>query len=388
MGCFPSKEGLGTDSHALDPTQIDMHEELHVREIGNSHIKNFITANRINSSSHPKMNLQGIDVSVETKRMTWKSRLLSAVRFKRNIQGEDGEDEIPSCSSRGIPLSFLQEFIEKNCGGRKVIRTLSTDEVKKRFVDLYTKESELSYVEKLISEGREELVCSPSWVIVYDFTDPFLDVVDALLLFFSQPSNTQMEPMLFFDIFCQSQNSEFKTEKTRNTYVTERFSSIHVLSVVSNCENDCEIVEEFAIGALSSKITGKRYEIVITEQGKLNLFRDLNTDIGRIQQLVSKIDSAALEKKFHLSSSDPSPHVSPPLISSSSSSALSSSPSLLAKLPSNTISTVHIFRAKLSNFLRNGFHSQYDVYIANILENFFIRVLNDHIRQLENEGNS
>ena len=71
---------------SVDSAQIDIHEEVHVRAIGNSHARNFITDNQIVSADAVRNDLVRRDSTIGRYK-GWKAKLSSLMSLQRANDG-------------------------------------------------------------------------------------------------------------------------------------------------------------------------------------------------------------------------------------------------------------------------------------------------------------
>jgi hypothetical protein len=145
---------------------------------------------------------------------------MSVDPFSRNTEFRDlSVDSVSTVADDfpllGVNLSYLTLFIEE-CGGKDALALMTTTDVCEEFVKPRTLKPQCPMRAMVDSS----MTGTASWFISHAWKFKFLDVVEAITLFFN--NRTEENPVIWFDLFC---NYQHDTQSRPFEWWTNTFSN-------------------------------------------------------------------------------------------------------------------------------------------------------------------
>ncbi|KAJ3030004.1 Kinesin light chain 3 [Rhizophlyctis rosea] len=160
----------------------------------------------------------------------------------------------------GVQLSFLDTFIDE-CGGRQKLEGLTTGQICDSFVKPRTKPS-TSLCDQLFASTSPQ-VKRANWFISHCWQYLFLDVVDALKLFFT--THTE-DVVVWFDLFSLPQHGRNKIEADwlRTAFTTAIGNIKNVLMILTPWNNPVTLTRAWCVYELyACSVTGSNFNIAL-----------------------------------------------------------------------------------------------------------------------------
>ena len=236
----------------------------------------------------------------------------------RNTNGTDPTMSNETFPEDGIRLSYLTEFIEKECGGRDKIRDMTTQDICEQFIKPRTKEQGISYVEylKAIDHQNEErrrnqgtttqsgvagerlvdqapitkMVGKAEVFISHAWKYRFIDVIDALHDHFRDKPDI----ILWFDNF--TINQHYTQQKKFNWWSTTFKDAIqnfgHTVMVLAPWRCPIPLTRAWCLWELyCTSTTNTKFEVAMSLKEQDDFFNELVNDPNiPIDRMLSSID--------------------------------------------------------------------------------------------------
>ena len=197
----------------------------------------------------------------------------------------------------GVKLSFLNDFILLECGGRENLQNLTTTEVCERFIKPITQTTQSSYCDLLQhlnhpSVGEANVFISHAWKF------QFLDVVDSLSYHFRDRLNSnnsnEDEVIIWIDIFSNNQHKavdlDFNYWATTFMLAIQKFS--HTVMILSPWNDPIPLTRAWCLWELYCTVnTHSKFDIAMTKESYKQFVRDILNDAdGEINKMLATID--------------------------------------------------------------------------------------------------
>ena len=208
----------------------------------------------------------------------------------------------------GLKASFLLQFIERNGGRGKFMKSTCAAVVEKMILP-QTAHLKSSYCELLRRQGKADSVLGPSaYFISHGAGQPFLDVVDCII------SGLEGEPAgsdsyIYLHVFCASQHDLQTAARPKELFATTHPSLIRTIGTVflafNPWDNPSPLGRAWVLLELLHCVkSGGRFEIVLPAKELAKMLNDdLAKDSSRFSRLLKSIPSskgASCERKADL----------------------------------------------------------------------------------------
>ncbi|KAJ3127206.1 Kinesin light chain 3 [Nowakowskiella sp. JEL0407] len=242
-------------------------------------------------------------------------------------------DELISIVKTGVRLSYLKVFIAEN-GGRGVFEGLTTKDVSDRFIFRQTFRSKQSLCEQLAANRKGHYVGDSNWFISHAWQYKFLDLVDAIFLFFNEtpdgvitlnrpenfgkrpekrrsmnpcicgdedsPSRATYEqiplndPILWIDLFSNSQH--FAPDRSSQWWATTFYNAINqihqTLVVMLPWDDPVILTRAWCIYEIYvSTVTNSRFEVTMTESENQRFLTTMRDDPLKFFNILARVKS-------------------------------------------------------------------------------------------------
>jgi tetratricopeptide (TPR) repeat protein len=205
--------------------------------------------------------------------------------------------ELVPLSTLGIRFSRIDEIYDL-LGGKELLRGRSTRDVQYRLRTI-TVESRQSLCSQLLEESGQELVSEANWFITHAWDYKFLDVMEAIELFFQVEygSDRMNEAVIWFDLFSVTQHGmgsqpfEWWTTVVRNAVKTIG----NMLIILEPWENPVALSRSWCVFEIfTSVVTKCRFEMSMSrkESDRLLDMITRETKVKDLYGLLSKIKTA------------------------------------------------------------------------------------------------
>jgi tetratricopeptide (TPR) repeat protein len=188
------------------------------------------------------------------------------------------DDDLPK---DGIPLLYFEQFIHE-CGGRSVLKNLSTQTVCLEFLLPRTKSSGLSFC-KLLARDQPGLVKPANIFISHAWSDRFLEVVDAILHFFQgydKDGKKEEDVVVWFDLFSNNQNKNHVINRDFTWWCNDFKSAIeafhHTVMIVTNWKDPLPLKRAWCLFEIyCTAITNSSFDIAMSSNQQVSFLAEM-----------------------------------------------------------------------------------------------------------------
>ncbi len=208
--------------------------------------------------------------------------------------------------SDGVRLSYLPEFIDKECGGREKIKDYTTYQICENFIATKTKEQRISYVDFLRkvdsdNESRKSQQIAPvprlirkaEVFISHAWSSKFIDVIDTLLEHFRD----RPDVYIWFDSFTVNQHTSQNSNRPFSWWSTTFKDAIqdmgHTVMIFAPWKRPALFTRVWCMWELyCTAATNTRLDIAMTLKEKEDFLSELSTYDPEIplNRMISAID--------------------------------------------------------------------------------------------------
>ena len=193
----------------------------------------------------------------------------------------------------GIPVNFLQEFINEN-GGDAAFEGLTTDDVKERFVVPKTLATQLSMCAQLKQEG-DARVETATWFVSHAWRYKFLDLVQALEHFFADKG---VSTVIWLDVLSISQHSTFSRapEWWQQTFCTAIGRMGRVVMVMTPWDNPISLSRAWCLIELyACRSTGSHFSVALPPSERQRFLKEIVDKSEAFYGMLGNINTASSE---------------------------------------------------------------------------------------------
>ncbi|KAJ3280730.1 Kinesin light chain 3 [Blyttiomyces sp. JEL0837] len=197
----------------------------------------------------------------------------------------------------GINLGYLLELV-KACGGRESFTSLTTANISSLLVKPLTSDHQNSVCEVLIDNKRYDVVQPANWFVSHAWQYDFIEMVDALTLFFEDQEINPAKVFLWIDIFCLSQHKEETKpfEWWQNTFMTSVKTIRNVVMVLQPWDDPVSLKRAWCIlEVLACDVGNGRFHVALSRKENKRLLKDLRDEYSHDGMLSRALDRLALE---------------------------------------------------------------------------------------------
>ncbi len=218
------------------------------------------------------------------------SHLLKLITSFNAAPSQSSEDKKKIFPRDGIRLIVFHEFIMA-CGGREVLKSMTTKEVCERFVKPKTHRPNLSYCDILKSQNHPGVAVATVY-ISHSWSLSFLDLVDALDSHFGRGSQVSV----WFDLFCFNQHNAGSGFEFWSAIIKSATSTLSsTVLVLSPWRNPVSLSRAWCVYEVFSVMENKGSMQVAMSRNEEDGFIDaLRCDFDVIDDLAVTIDAKSL----------------------------------------------------------------------------------------------
>lgn len=202
------------------------------------------------------------------------------------------KDEFPK---DGVYLKWIRDVFVPSCGGRRILKNMTTGQVCKRFTKKRTRKQQVTYCELLRQEERPNAVAKATLFVSHTFQYIFLDALDALLDHLQDELDTAV---VWWDLFSLQQHrpDNWTFEFFKETFQSAIVDFRRVVMIMSPWNDPltfkrgwCVFEAYCAIAAGEDMVS---FEIALNDAEKSRFLKDMNNMGTRaLNKMLAKVSA-------------------------------------------------------------------------------------------------
>ena len=193
----------------------------------------------------------------------------------------------------GFPFSFVREFIDAN-GGEAAFESLTTDDVKDRFIVPQTAATKLSLCAQMKQAG-DARVQPATWFVSHAWRYKFLDLVKALEAFFADKGGVII---IWLDLLSTSQHSVFSKppEWWQQTFITAIGRMGQMVMVMTPWDNPICLTRAWCLIELfACRSSGSHFGVALPPAERVRFLQQITERPQAFYDMLSKVNTERSE---------------------------------------------------------------------------------------------